>query len=45
MNFRGFGAALVAGAGVLSTFATGAAAQDDNVFKLAFVAFISGPPG
>ena len=31
------------GAGVLGAFATGAAAQDDNVFKLAFVAFISGP--
>ena len=44
MKLRGFGAALVAGAGVLSAFATGATAQDDNVFKLAFVAFISGPP-
>ena len=44
MNFRGFAAALLAGAGVLGTSATGAAAQDDNVFKLAFVAFISGPP-
>ena len=29
--------------GVLGAFATGAAAQDDNVFKLAFVAFLSGP--
>ena len=43
MNFRGFAAALVAGAGVLGAFTTGAAAQDDKVFKLAFVAFLSGP--
>src|SRR6202047_3884384 len=43
MKLRGFAAALVAGAGVLGAFATGAAAQDDNVFKLAFVAFLSGP--
>ena len=43
MKFRGFAAALVAGAGVLGAFATGATAQDDNVFKLAFVAFLSGP--
>ena len=32
------------GLGSWSAFATGATAQDDNVFKLAFVAFISGPP-
>ena len=43
MKLRGFAAALAAGAGVLGAFATGAAAQDDNVFKLAFVAFLSGP--
>ena len=43
MNFRGFAAALVAGAGALGTFATGAASQDDNVFKLALVTFLSGP--
>ena len=43
MNFRGCAAALVVGAGVLGAFATGAAAQDDNVFKLAFVTFLSGP--
>ena len=43
MNFRGFAAALVAGAGVLGVFTAGAAAQDDKVFKLAFVAFLSGP--
>ena len=43
MNFRGFVAALVAGAGVLGVFTAGAAAQDDKVFKLAFVAFLSGP--
>src|SRR6202012_2833579 len=42
MKFRGFAAALVAGAGVLGSFVSGAAAQDDNVFKLAFVAFLSG---
>jgi hypothetical protein len=29
--------------GALGTFATGAASQDDNVFKLAFVTFISVP--
>jgi hypothetical protein len=29
--------------GALGTFATGAASQDDNVFKLAFVTFLSGP--
>jgi branched-chain amino acid transport system substrate-binding protein len=44
MKLRGFGAALVVGAGFLSAFVSGATAQDDNVFKLAFVAFISGPP-
>ena len=43
MNLRGLAAALVAGAGVLGAFATGATAQDDKVFKLAFVAFLSGP--
>ena len=43
MNFRGCAAALVVGAGALGAFATGAAAQDDNVFKLAFVTFLSGP--
>src|SRR6476646_5066116 len=43
MKLRGFAAALAAGAGVLGAFATGAAAQDDNVFRLAFVAFLSGP--
>ena len=43
MNFRGFAAALVVVAGVLGLFTTGVAAQDDNVFKLAFVAFLSGP--
>src|SRR6202044_1051800 len=43
MKLRGFAAPLAAGAGVLGAFATGAAAQDDNVFRLAFVAFLSGP--
>ena len=43
MNFRGFAAALVASVGVLGAFTAGAAAQDDKVFKLAFVAFLSGP--
>ena len=43
MNFRGFAAVLVASAGVLGAFTAGAAAQDDKVFKLAFVAFLSGP--
>ena len=43
MNFRGFAAALVVVAGVLGLFTTGVTAQDDNVFKLAFVAFLSGP--
>ena len=43
MNLHGLAAALVAGAGVLGAFATGATAQDDKVFKLAFVAFLSGP--
>jgi len=42
MKFRRFAAALVAGAGVLGSFTTSATAQDDNVFKLAFVAFLSG---
>ena len=44
MKLCGFGAALVVGVGVVGAFATGATAQDDNVFKLGFVAFISGPP-
>ena len=43
MNFCGFAAALVVVAGVLGLFTTGVTAQDDNVFKLAFVAFLSGP--
>src|SRR6516164_7887501 len=43
MKLRGFAAALVAGAGVLGAFATGAAAQDEKVFKLGVVAFLSGP--
>ena len=42
MKSRGFAAALVAGAGVLGSFTGNATAQDDNVFKLAFVAFLSG---
>jgi hypothetical protein len=37
MKLRGFGAALVAGAGVLSAFATGATAQDDIVFTNKFI--------
>jgi branched-chain amino acid transport system substrate-binding protein len=43
MNFRGFAAGLLAGAGAFGAFATGAAAQNDTVFKLAFVTFLSGP--
>ena len=43
MNFRGFAAGLLTGAGAFGAFATGAAAQNDNVFKLAFVTFLSGP--
>jgi len=43
MNVRGFAAALIAGASALGAFTASASAQDDKVFKLAFVAFLSGP--
>ena len=43
MNFRGFAARCLLGAAALGALTTGAAAQDDNVFKLGLVAFLSGP--
>ncbi len=43
MNFRGFTARFFVIAAVLGAWTTGAAAQDDKVFKLGLVAFLSGP--
>jgi len=43
MNYRGFTIRLLAAAAVLGAWASGASAQDDKVFKLGFVAFLSGP--
>jgi hypothetical protein len=43
MKIREFAAVLVASVGMFSTLTVGAAAQDDKVFKLGFVAFLSGP--
>ena len=43
MNHRGFAARCLIGAAALGALTAGAAAQDEKVFKLGVVAFLSGP--
>src|SRR4029077_11066953 len=43
MNYRGFAARCLIGAAALGALTAGAAAQDEKVFKLGVVAFLSGP--
>ncbi len=43
MNWRGSTIRLLAAAAVVGACTAGAAAQDDKVFKLGVVAFLSGP--
>ena len=43
MNYRGFAARCLIGAAALGALTASAAAQDEKVFKLGVVAFLSGP--
>ena len=43
MNYRGFAVRCLIGAAALGALTAGAAAQDEKVFKLGVVAFLSGP--